>query len=318
MTAQQPWLSVIIPTYNGELYLPTTLDSILAQCDTDIECIIVDDGSTDSTMAIVERYRSKLSLKIIKQERLGNWVAGTNYGLVIARGEYACFLHQDDYWLEKRLRVMRDLISEAPEAGLLLNPSHYVDSSGKYLGLWRCPLPPFPKIISPDLITERLLIQNFISIPAPIFKRELALKLGGLDETLWYTSDWDFWLKIAASTKTLYYPGPLTAFRIHGESQTVQRSASYADFRGQLDIVLEKHLGRWNALRAKKEKIQRIAKFSNELNVTLAGRFHGQDRSVLPLILSFILLGPAGWFRYVRDSRVWERIFVRLMGRIRR
>ena len=87
-----------------------------------------------------------------------------------------------------------------------------------------------------------MLVQNFISMPAPLFSREAALRVGGLDEDLWYTADWDFWLKLAAVGKTIYVPRALSAFRIHPHSQTVERSTQTDDFRRQLAIVLEKHI----------------------------------------------------------------------------
>ena len=91
---------------------------------------------------------------------------------------------------------MKQLIDQFPEVDFFLHSSKFIDVKGNYLGPWKCPLPVFPKIINSKLMTERLLIQNFISITAPIIKREVAQKVGGLDETLWYTADWDLWLKI--------------------------------------------------------------------------------------------------------------------------
>ena len=86
---QKPWLSVLIPTYNGEAYLASALDSILIQGDDEIECIIVDDGSTDATLSIAQSYQDKLSLTVIQRQRQSNWVANTNYAMALAEGEYA-------------------------------------------------------------------------------------------------------------------------------------------------------------------------------------------------------------------------------------
>ena len=65
-----------------------------------------------------------------------------------------------------------------------------------------------------------------------MFLRESAVAAGGLDETLWYTADWDLWLKLAAAGPTVYLPRPLAAFRVHPESQTATRSRSADDFGG--------------------------------------------------------------------------------------
>ena len=314
---QQPWLSVLIPTYNGEAYLASALDSILIQGDNDIECIVVDDGSTDSTLSIIESYQEKLPLKLIQRERQGNWVTNTNYALSIASAEYVCFLHQDDLWLENRLSKMKRVIEEYPEVNLFLHSSLFINSQENPLGLWQCPLPKYPQVVNSSLAIERLLIQNFIAIAAPIFKRDLALQVDGLDETLWYTADWDFWLKIAASGQTLYYPQPLTAFRVHPNSQTVMRSSSQTEFKQQMQSVIEKHLLGWEVDKSKKETTNQVALFSTEVNTTLAAMIHKQQTNMAKLLYSFINLGPVGWHKYMRDSRISERVSARLKAKLK-
>src|ERR1043165_4802562 len=176
-------------------------------------------------------------MRVFKRERSTNWVIKTNYALSFARGRYACFLHHDDLWLKERLKIMKALTEQFPQATLFLHPSYFIDNKGNRLGLWRCPLPAAPSIIKADLMMERLLVQNFISILGAVFKREAALQVGGMDESLWYTADWDFWLKIAAQGETLYWPKPLSEYRIHLGSQTSMRSSHTEDFQNQLECV---------------------------------------------------------------------------------
>jgi glycosyltransferase involved in cell wall biosynthesis len=313
---KQPWLSILIPTYNGAKYLPFALDSIVAQNDLDIECIVVDDGSTDATLAILKDYQHKLPLKIVDRQRQGNWVTNTNYALSLASADYVCFLHQDDIWLRGRLKTFKNLIATYPEINLFLHSSQFIDRQGNYLGLWQCPLPKSPRIADANTVIEKLLIQNFIAIPAPIFKREIALQVGGLDEHLWYTADWDFWLKIVASGQTLYYPKPLAAFRVHPNSQTIARSSSLDDFRQQLEVVAQKYFELWTADRTKKKAVWKVACFSIEVNTTLAGAIHDRKTNFFKLFYSFLALGVPGWYRYLSDSRIWERVFARLRARL--
>lgn len=313
---QQPWLSVLIPTYNGADYLPSALDSIIAQDDPNIECIVVDDGSTDATLSILNYYKDKLPIKLFERERQGNWVSNTNYALSEAGAEYVCFLHQDDLWLKGRLEIMKSLIEKYPEANLFLNASYLIDFQGNRLGIWRCPLPNTQLPIDGNLMIERLLVQNFIAIPAPIFKREVALKMGGLDDKLWYTADWDFWLKIAGCGETIYYPQPLSAFRVHSSSQTVLRSSSTQDFQKQLEVVAKKYWQLWSAPESLKKSTWQVALFSIEVNVTLAAMIHGKKANLLKLIYSFLALKPSGWHRYLRYSRIWERVTARLKARL--
>lgn len=304
-------LSVICPTYNGEAYLSAALDSVAGQNDGGVEVLIVDDGSTDATLDIANAYRRQLDLRIYRQSNR-NWAASTNFALAQAAGEYACFLHQDDLWLEGRTSRVFEIAAEFPRIGLILHPSLFINSNGKTLGEWTCPLPSYPAAISSGFLVRRLLVQNFISIPGAVFKREIALQAGGMDDRLWYTADWDFWLKIASRTEAIYFPKPLSAFRIHPASQTVRGSADTPDFRRQLDIVLERHIESVSASPAEKNGIRRVAEFSNKANAALAEVFHGGRADWIDLIRSFLSLGPFGWRRYFRDSRIAERALARV------
>lgn len=305
------WLSVICPTYNGEAYLSAALDSVAAQNHENIEVLIVDDGSTDATLEIIHAYRRTLGIRMYRQNNR-NWVASTNFALSQAAGKYVCFLHQDDIWLSGRLHCMSKIAAEFPQAGLILHPSYFIDSTGTPRGMWSCPLPSYPANIPSRLLLKRLLVQNFISIPGAMFKREIALQTGGMDERLWYTADWDFWLKLARHSDAIYFPKALSAFRIHPASQTIRGSVSTADFQHQLNVVLERHIESLDASNIETKRIRRTAEYSNKVNAALAGAFHGERADWIGLILAFLSLGYPGWHRYFRDSRILERTLARI------
>ena len=207
---------------------------------------------------------------------------------------------------------MKQMLAQFPDVNFFLHASTFIDSKGDRLGIWQCPLPSFPNVIKPQFMIERLLVQNFISIPAPMVKREVALQVGGLDETAWYTADWDFWLKIAAQNEALYYPKPLTGFRIHRHSQTIVRSAQHEEFQEQLRRVAEKHFALWVASERKKKGLSKLINFSIIVNSALADTLHGKKPDLPGLSRSFLTLGPLGWHRFFRDSRIWERTTARL------
>jgi glycosyltransferase involved in cell wall biosynthesis len=315
------WLSVLIPTYNGDKYLKDTLDSILEQNERNVEYIIIDDGSTDQTISIIKNYENKIPIKLFENRRIGNWVANTNFALQNASGEYVCLLHQDDLWLNNRLKTIKKVLNDCPDTDLLLHPSILINDRGKKLGLWTCPLPAFPKYVNRHILIERLLIQNFISIPAPVFKREVALQVGGMNEKLWYTADWDLWLRIAfhkPSDKIIYYPHALSAFRIHSSSQTVTRSSKTGEFYNQLNTVAHNYLDKWEVSEYRKKRVQVLAEFSIQVNTVLAAIAH-RKRSRLELIklfLSCLSLGPLGVYQYLRASRIQERVIARLKADI--
>jgi hypothetical protein len=306
-------LSVVMPTYNGARYVGAALESLLGQLDGAVELVVVDDGSTDDTMEIVERLTRGFPARLHRPGRLGNWVAATNLGLREARGEWACLLHQDDLWLPGRLARLR---AELPRTrgALLLHEARYVDPAGAPLGRWSCPLPA-GDVPSVDFV-GRLLVQNFIAIPSPAFRRAAALEQGGLDERLWFSADWDMWLRLGAAGPVRFLPETLAAFRLHPESQTAARPVTTGEWAAQLTTVLERHLSTWQATDPLRSRVERAARASVAVNATLAAAARGATVPWGPLALQLLALGPAGWHRYLRDSRLAERVVARL--RLRR
>ncbi|MEX2121702.1 MAG: glycosyltransferase [Pirellulales bacterium] len=305
------WLSIIVPTYNGARFLRAALDSVASQVDDGVEVIAVDDGSTDSTPAILRSYAKRLPLCIVSREHRGNWVANANYGLSIAKGEYISLLHQDDLWAPQRLAILKGMTSQYPAAPMTLHPSWFIDVQGRKVGGWRPPFPTVSQELSGAMVFERLLVQNFICVAAPLFRAETVAKLGGLDETLWYVADWDLWLKIASTGSIVYHPRPLVAFRVHSESQTWARAGQVLELRRQYNVVLGRHLVPWEARPPTNPVVARVARYSVEVNLALAARAHRKPVDVFRLFGAFIALGPMGWTRYLRDSRIGERVFSR-------
>jgi glycosyltransferase involved in cell wall biosynthesis len=309
--APGPWLSVIVPTYNGGRYLARAFAGIELQgreCG-DLEILVVDDGSTDSTLEVVRRFQERLPIRLIASERTGNWAANTNRALADASGRYVSFLHQDDAWLPGRVTALKSLFARHPDAAMALHPVWFIDASGWRLGAWRCPLPEDEKPLLPAAMLERLVVQNFIALPAPVVDRRVALEAGGLDERLWYTADWDFWLKIVARGNTLYTPRALACFRIHGRSQTVAAATRPAEMRRQLEEVLRRHFPVAKAAGVDASAL-RVAGLSVDLNCLLAGRGRGWA-AVLRRAWG---LSAEERRRFLRDSRLGERLGARVVG----
>lgn len=307
-----PWLSVLMPTYNGAAYLRAALDSVVAQGDPEIECIAVDDGSTDGTLEILEAYRDRLRLEIVVRPHGGNWVTNTNLALDRARGAFACLLHQDDVWMPGRLARLAKAIEDHPEVDLILHPVWFIGPDGQRLGRWSCPLPAEPRLLDSGQVLPRLLVQNFIAIPAPMFRTALARDVGGLDPALWNTADWDFWLKLAARGTALHVPEPYACFRVHPEAQTNRRSIDIADFRHQHDLVLDRHLPMSEAGEPWRVRARRCAELSIAVNMVLASRYHGLSPDLVALAASALRAGPLGIWRYLSYSRILERAGARL------
>jgi glycosyltransferase involved in cell wall biosynthesis len=310
----RPWLSVAMPTYNGERYLRETFASLVNQEDGGFECVVVDGGSSDGTLDIVNEFSRLLEIRMFVRPEFPNWVGKTNFAFVQAKADHVCMLHHDDLWCDGRAKAVRNALGRNPAAALVLHASVLIDTDGRRLGLWTCPLKREPKVYQPDELLERLMVQNFIAVPSPTFRRDTALAVGGIDTALWYTGDWDFYLKLARTGAAIYIDDALSAFRLHAASLTFTQSANIEDFERQLQVVVERHIAVISG-DARRRAVRRAAMASNAVNTALAAAIHGSYGAIPRAACTLAALGPLGWRRYFRDSRILERVRARLRAR---
>lgn len=304
-----PTLSVVMPVFNGERYIGAALESIRQQAPLDLEVIVVDDGSSDSTLAIVRGFEQKIPVRCLTPGRLGNWVAATNIGLRESKGEWVCFLHHDDVWLPGRIARLRPLLQDRGHT-LILHNALFIGPHGETLGAWTCPLA--EGTVSPDQVLERLLVQNFIAMPTPVFRRNSALAVGGLDEALWHSADWDYWLRLVSSGPTYFIGETLTGFRVHPSSQTAARRTGPGEWEKQLSMVVDRHLPHWTATGRRRTRVKRMAAVSIAVNSALAAKSRGEAVPFSPILRKALALGPLGCAQYLRISRIFERVAARL------
>jgi glycosyltransferase involved in cell wall biosynthesis len=306
-----PWLSVVIPSHHGELWIDTALRSLVEEAD-GIEVLLIDGSSTSATLDIARAYSDRLCLRVFERRDLQSWQAKTNFGVSEAASAHVCWLGVDDVWLPGRAAAARSWIGSHPGIAMHLAPSAIIDNQGRRLGVWRCPFTVKAEL-SPRLVTERLLVQNFIAAPAPIFRRDAWLEQGGADEGLWYTADWDIWLKLAALGPIRYHDQVTVGFRIHGESLTVTGSRNTSDFANQMLTVLFRHL---STMEGDFKSVERAAHASIVVNAALAAASAGDPSHLFRAALQVLRLGPSGIRRYLRDSRLLDRIRPRVRARL--
>lgn len=305
-----PWLSVIIPTYQGEDFLGYTLDSIVSQWSNDIEVIAIDDGSTDATIRILEKYRSDIDLNLLDNVHTGNWVINSNKALNEATGKYICMLHQDDLWLPTRIEALRKATAEFPDAGMFVNPSKFINDAGKELGHWNIPLQPNIPLDAQQVLIH-LIVQNFFALPAPVFTREIWQKIADMDESLWFLADWKLWGSIAAETKTVILPEILTAYRVHPASQTTQRTNNAEDLRRQYENVIASMADILEEGKTKQQSIK-AAKLNTAVCISMALWSHKKRIAALREFLKHSFQRPSVWQQFFKDSRIRERLGARL------
>jgi hypothetical protein len=308
-----PYLSVIMPVHEGQEWIEATLRSLVAEPIKGVEFIAIDSSPTAATADIINGYSDRLPIRVIARQDLDRWQTKTNFGVEQAEAEHICMLHQDDIWLPGRIKAVRRWLDRMPEAALHLAPTKIIDSKGRSLGRWSCPLPT-ERVLDKTFILERLLVQNFISVLAPVFRRSAWLATGGVDPSLWYTADWDIWLKLAGAGPVMYHDDVTTGFRVHGASLTVTGSRDATDFRSQMRTVLERHLGQLPP--TSRRRVEAAARASISVNVSLANAAGGSWKTLSGAAWEVVRLGPAGIARFLRDSRLKDRLMPRVRAKL--
>ena len=303
-----PWLSVIIPVHKGAQFLAATLASAAAEKPEGVEFRIYDSGDDDG---VARRVADPFfaHMKIIWQDvpKLKPWTAKTNKGVREAGAPHIVMLHQDDLWLPGHLEAVRRAITRWPEAVMSVASSRFVAADGRLLGPWRLPFA--PGLHRGASVAAALLVQNSIAIPSPVIRRDAWLACGGMDEALWYTADWDIYLKLAQLGDVVVRDGVTTGFRLHGSSLTMAGSRDAIEFRDQLERVLKKHIEDFNIL---PHEVERIARTSIVVNCALAAAGSGDFSRLASALFTIVRLGPRGAIRYVRQSRIIDRALPRL------
>jgi len=307
-----PWITVIMPSYRGEHWIDTSLRSLVCEAAEGVEVLVIDSSPTSTARDIAQSYSDRLRIRVFERCDLRSWQAKTNFAVEMAESSHICWLGVDDLWLPGRARAVRAWVEAAPDAPLHLAPSEIIDKGGRRLGVWRCPLPADVELRS-SLVMERLLVQNFVAAPAAVFRRDAWRGCGGLDENLWYTADWDMWLKLAASGSVYYHNCVTVGYRIHGGSLTVTGSHDTAAFTQQMQIVLDRHLTK---IGGHSKAIERAARASIAVNTALALASAGNLTNLWRAALAVVRLGPVGISRYLRDSRIVERVAPRVRAKL--
>jgi glycosyltransferase involved in cell wall biosynthesis len=187
----EPLVSVVMPAYNVAWCIGRAVDSVLAQDFRPCELIVVNDGSTDGTGALLERYGAAIT--VINQENRG-MSAARNAGIRRARGTYVAFLDADDWWLAGKLSRQVELMHGRPEIGFSSTTVRVEDDDGRLLNLWRCPNGSTE--ILATLFAQNAAIAGGCS--AVMARRDLLDRVGLFDESLRGFEDPDLWMRLAA------------------------------------------------------------------------------------------------------------------------
>jgi GT2 family glycosyltransferase len=306
-----------MPVHHGAQHLAATLESVAAEVarqaePSGVELLLYNSGlDGGAARAVADRFAGRLELMWRDLPEMTAWTAKTNVGVAEARASHVVMLHQDDLWLPGHLAALRDAISVAPDAVMAIAPSRFVGAQGQALGPWHLPFA--GGLHDGRDFARTLLVQNSIAIPSPVIARAAWQASGGLDEALWYTADWDLYIKLGRLGDVLVRPTATTAFRVHGGSLTMTGSRDAAAFRRQHEMVLERHLP---ALSPLPRGIEARARASIAVNCALAEAANGHPRALAKAFWQLATLGPAGAARFLKEARLVDRLRPRVTQRL--
>jgi len=244
MTPNVPQISIVTPSFNQGKFLAATIESVISQAgDFTIDYIIVDGGSTDGSVAIIERYddllaRGKwglqcrgISLRWVSEADQGQTDA-LSKGFRMANGTIFAWLNSDDTYLPGALQTAADLFNTQPDTGLMYGDAHYIDASGTIIGTYRTEV----------FELNRLASANIICQPAAFFRRETFEGVGGLDTSLNYVMDYDLWIRISRRFPCRYLTRPLATYRLHESSKTISGATLINNSEESLEVA-RRHFG---------------------------------------------------------------------------
>jgi glycosyltransferase involved in cell wall biosynthesis len=231
-SGDSPLVSAIIPAYNCAAYIGSSVKSVLTQTYPRVECIVVDDGSTDGTGSLIEEEFGP-SVTLIRQSNRGV-SAARNAGAKAARGAYLAFLDADDLWLPEKIEKQVALFEKAPSVAYVYSAFFFVDEDLTVTGVGEIPPPQDALRNAATLTSPSINLAQTGMVRSAVFQ-----ELGGFDETLSTSADLDFVLRATTAFESKGLPEPVAMYR-HSESQMSQDPAL---MESDMKRVLEKFYG---------------------------------------------------------------------------
>jgi alpha-1,3-rhamnosyltransferase len=201
-----PLVSVIVPCYNHEHYVESTISSIINQSYKNIELIVLDDGSKDNSPKILQLLSKKYNFYFEHQQNIG-LTATLNKALALANGKYICIVASDDYWPLHKIEIQVQFMEQNQEYAMSYGKMISIDANSNIIDYMEY------QNISGNIF-ENIFISNVISAPTAIIRKEILDSMGGYDESL-PIEDLYMWLKISEFYPIGFIDDYLAYYRMH-------------------------------------------------------------------------------------------------------
>ncbi len=224
-----PLISIVTPSYNQGQFIRETITSVLGQSYPHLELWVMDGGSSDNTVETLRSFEGDPRFRWVSERDRGQSDA-INKGLACCTGEVFAWLNSDDVLLPNALTMVANTWKQLHEPAILYGLARYIDQHGQDLG--SCPHQ------SPSLTVNAMLRMHSIPIQPATFAPTAAVReLGGVDESLHFTMDFDLWIRLAQQLPFHHIPYELAFYRLHDSSKT---SALSERFISDYQKVLER------------------------------------------------------------------------------
>ena len=288
--ADTPQVSVIVPVYNGEQTIKRALDSVFAQAFSDFEVIVVDDGSSDSTLALVEQYTDE-RLTIIKSDTNLGAAAARNQGIAAAKGRRIAFLDSDDAWQPNKLMRQVELLDQSSKPVAACATGYKIDKNGRRFVV--------PLNLTPPQFRTDILFGCTISPGSTLMvERYVFDTIGGFDEAFKRLEDWDWLLRFSERYDMEFLPDALADIYLTQNKPSNGHDMTQRVFDG-IRRMRKKHSSRFTSL---SKRLQ----FKSSLLTEYAAALNRAGRPQIAVLYLIAALGlyPARNKRFFRS--VWR------------
>lgn len=214
--AEAPRVSVVMPVHNGGVYLGHAVESILAQSFPDLEFVIIDDGSTDSTAEVLRRYEAAdRRVRVYHQEKAG-LVASLNRGCREAQASYIARMDADDIAFPDRLARQVEFLDTHPLVAVVGSAVIRIDAAGREIKRNVCPT-------SHAEIVEALREYTCFTHPSVMLRADALAAVGGYRKAYKAAEDYDLWVRLSERYELANLPDPLLYYRVYPEQVSVRQ-----------------------------------------------------------------------------------------------
>jgi len=230
-------VSVVMPVYNSAKFVEESIESVLNQSYEKMQLIIINDGSTDDSDAIINKYLPNDNIKYIKQLNQGP-AATRNNGIKNCDGTYIAFLDSDDVWISDKIEKQVAIL-ERPGVDVVYTGRINIDENGNFVNDTSD-----RKFLSGCILSE-LYVDNFVCMSSAVLKRQVFEAVGMLNEALVMSEDYEFWLRVAMRCEFDFICEPLVKYRIHpsqSSSRCLERLIAIENIYDSLDEQLSRQI----------------------------------------------------------------------------